>query len=871
MKNIFKKLSVVALAIFAFASVTYAATILPVPQGGTGLSSIAPTGIIYSQNASTGPFATDVNFVRDPSTQTTLIAMPQNAGVDVAGVLIGNDLLGVPGTNGILMRRGDDAEVVGTTIMGIIDGTPLGAPSAYIGFFRADDAVTGESFQQFFFPGTGGMSASDGSDSGLMQLGIGQAQFGADNNDGGGNDSVYFAADINGGAGAQYLRGVFADGTNNYGLQVSNTGITFDFDDFNGTPGTFYTFPTADGTNGQALVTDGSGNLSFQTISGGGSIGGSISSNQIAFGTATPNEIQGTNNFIYGNGYSIVTHTTEDNSDSLTYGSASFSGSGLDDLTLTWNSSIYASNKYGGNLTITIDTTGSPDTFNWYFTGGYSQTIGSGTSVAITGGVQTLNDADGNKIAEIQFGATTGHTVSDHWNASTSLGGNPKGYLLKDNLYHEFFVSNPNGGAYKLGDDGLNGGSAWWGNGTLLEIQDNAGVMYLDVPNDLYIESPGSGGYQVGHFDMQSREVQFGDLDIVGNKTRFAISDPANTVYVTADGSQALTVYNANYDEQYFRVGTLSGGTLDFGDLSSVGNSSTFTFSDAASRAIFSLDDQFNLRSAASTSRYYFNAGYNSGNPIISFGALSYGNGTAFALNDQNQTIESFIDGVFRIKSTSAVTGFEVDTANKVAQFGWISGSGINGNYGLIDDANHDVRFVTDSSGYFSIKGGSYVLSQVNASSRLVTNGDVLNATTSTKTIIDVPNEKFTFATSGTDRFVAYKDWTLIGNAFVTANWQTYTGSGNVTMNNNVSGLVYNPASVNANATITLPTTSGGTGSNVTIVFGGTITSTNPVVTNLTIDPGSGNTIVDSSAPIAAIAGDSLTYHKEGAFWYRVR
>jgi len=42
------------------------------------------------------------------------------------------------------------------------------------------------------------------------------------------------------------------------------------------------TLPTADGTNGQALVTDGSGNLSFSTISGSGTIDGSGGSDRIA-------------------------------------------------------------------------------------------------------------------------------------------------------------------------------------------------------------------------------------------------------------------------------------------------------------------------------------------------------------------------------------------------------------------------------------------------------------------------------------------------------------------------------------------------------------------------------------------------------------
>ena len=55
--------------------------------------------------------------------------------------------------------------------------------------------------------------------------------------------------------------------------------------------------PTADGTNGQALVTDGSGNLSFSTISGSGTIDGSGSTNKLAYwsdsDTLTSNQLFG--------------------------------------------------------------------------------------------------------------------------------------------------------------------------------------------------------------------------------------------------------------------------------------------------------------------------------------------------------------------------------------------------------------------------------------------------------------------------------------------------------------------------------------------------------------------------------------------------
>ena len=59
-----------------------------------------------------------------------------------------------------------------------------------------------------------------------------------------------------------------------------------------------YTWATSDGTDGQVLTTDGSGNLSFTTVSGGGGsgIGGSISTNQIAFGSGT-DTITGSSDF----------------------------------------------------------------------------------------------------------------------------------------------------------------------------------------------------------------------------------------------------------------------------------------------------------------------------------------------------------------------------------------------------------------------------------------------------------------------------------------------------------------------------------------------------------------------------------------------
>ena len=68
-----------------------------------------------------------------------------------------------------------------------------------------------------------------------------------------------------------------------------------------------YTFPASDGSANQVLQTDGAGTLSFATVSGAGGIGGSITEGQIAFGSSTADEIEGTSNFTFDSTNNILT------------------------------------------------------------------------------------------------------------------------------------------------------------------------------------------------------------------------------------------------------------------------------------------------------------------------------------------------------------------------------------------------------------------------------------------------------------------------------------------------------------------------------------------------------------------------------------
>lgn len=83
-----------------------------------------------------------------------------------------------------------------------------------------------------------------------------------------------------------------------------------------------------------------------------------------------------------------------------TAGKATFSGSGLNDLTLTTAVALDA------NIVVTIDGAGTPDTFSWTQDG-----VAGGTAVAITGASQQIGDTGW----YVTFAATTGHTLTNNW------------------------------------------------------------------------------------------------------------------------------------------------------------------------------------------------------------------------------------------------------------------------------------------------------------------------------------------------------------------------------------------------------------------------------------------------------------------------
>lgn len=102
------------------------------------------------------------------------------------------------------------------------------------------------------------------------------------------------------------------------------------------------------------------------------------------------------------------------------------------------------------------------------------------------------------------------------------------------------------------------------------------------------------------------------------------------------------------------------------------------------------------------------------------------------------------------------------------------------------------------------------------------------------------------------------------------AGWQLITGGTAATVTNGINAVVFNPPSVIASYTLTLPPTPKD-GDVVDVFFGGSIGANTPVVTSLSIVANAGQAIMETSAIVTASGGSHVTYKFYDAIglWYR--
>lgn len=111
--------------------------------------------------------------------------------------------------------------------------------------------------------------------------------------------------------------------------------------------------------------------------------------------------------------------------------------------------------------------------------------------------------------------------------------------------------------------------------------------------------------------------------------------------------------------------------------------------------------------------------------------------------------------------------------------------------------------------------------------------------------------------------------WTALTGGGASDVVQTHTSGATITVTNSVNVFYVNPASTLAALTITLPATAS-TNKEISIFFGGDVTS-GTVVTSLTISPNTGHSILQSTTPSTAEAGECIRYkfNSTNSKWYR--
>lgn len=406
----------------------------------------------------------------------------------------------------------------------------------------------------------------------------------------------------------------FFDSTTS-GLNYVNVGATGDNLTFKSN-NVSYRWATADGSNGQVLTTDGSGNLSFTTGSGGGGVSGTIADTQIAYGTAA-DTIGGDANFTWDSSrqllevtYSTLANVYEVVADvNITKGQAVYTtgfngGSGKPQVDLAQSNSsstmpaigIAAADITAGQTGFVIidgqldgiTTSGSANDILYV-----SPTVaGALTNVRPTGATELVQNMGniikvgaGGKIAVTTVGRTT--DVPNSFSIS--------GSMSADSLTLTTPLAIAEGGTGATTASGalsnLGAGGPSTGSANQFNVADGSGGWDSAA---VYYHNTGSGGIKIGNSGLPNWPINAqasGSQSFIGRfvtqasqcKLSFmSSSSSTSAVAFGAEASQALIISNAT--EYLFPSSDGSSG-----DVMTTDGSGNLSFTDISGRSSFSV------------------------------------------------------------------------------------------------------------------------------------------------------------------------------------------------------------------------------------------------------------------------------------------
>ena len=366
----------------------------------------------------------------------------------------------------------------------------------------------------------------------------------------------------------------------------------------------------------------------------------------------------------------------------------------------------------------------------------------------------------------------------------------------------------------------------------------------------------------MANFDGSSRILTIGDVEEVSGKTRFQIDDNQLAVWAITEGGFGVKNDAGTFSFQVstttdaVKVNGLAGGgtqyvTVDNDGILDVGA----TPAPALTATYVGFGSGANLLTGSA------NMIWDNTNFAFSVGDLGVAvNGIKFLLNDSTKLItlgdpSDLSQGLY-LKINNTTNKFNIfSDYNSVADSNLLEIDGNLGRFKFGDISNsnlHSVMFVDDASELLTFSSDTLTTLYCDPSFQAI--GDVFFDLAGTGIYIDQASDVIT---------------NYGGIAFATM--QVYTSTGNVTISDGQRGLYYDPASLNATATITLPANPED-GQEILILFGGTITGAGTaVVTTLTIAANAGQTLI-GTYPIVATTDTVIIakFRDSTNQWYRI-
>lgn len=291
---------------------------------------------------------------------------------------------------------------------------------------------------------------------------------------------------------------------------------------------------------------------------GGGTIGGSIGTNQIGFGSSA-NTLAGSSNLTWTNSTSRLSAISTD-------------GSGNHQNLLVDHTHALLTSTTVGGITTGINTsyiTGlqlidNNVTWQWPTADG---TIGQALVTDGAGNLSFSSPSSTLAATHIGFGSA-GNTLTGNadltWNETTGL-------LNVLHLGNGVFKLDPSNGVFDIGFYTPGGGL----NGSYLRVFDNDGSLNYFTGGTTHFSAAGPLGASV-----------YGDDGSAGNNTQMRMDDGAKSIWFTT--KHQWYVQDASADQWLMVITDAGAQIIKAGDISGIANNTLFTIDDAAQTFTFS-------------------------------------------------------------------------------------------------------------------------------------------------------------------------------------------------------------------------------------------------------------------------------------------